>query len=75
VLHETGLRRGDAVRLGPQHVRDGVIRLSTEKTGTPIAIAMTDTLQRAIEAGRRGVLTFIVGAWTSERVRASFAIA
>jgi len=34
VLLYTGLRRGDAVRLGRQHVRDGVAQLATEKTGT-----------------------------------------
>src|ERR1700733_13902951 len=33
ILRETGLRRGDAVRVGPQHVIDGVLRLATEKTG------------------------------------------
>jgi (S)-mandelate dehydrogenase len=30
----TGLRRGDAARVGKQHVRDGVISMQTEKTGT-----------------------------------------
>ena len=34
VLLYTGLRRGDAVRLGRQHVRDGVATLKTEKTDT-----------------------------------------
>ena len=34
VLLYTGLRRGDAVRLGRQHVRDGVASIKTEKTGT-----------------------------------------
>jgi integrase len=32
VLLYTGLRRGDAVRLGRQHVRDGVATLRTEKS-------------------------------------------
>ena len=32
VLLYTGLRRGDAVRLGRQHVRDGVATLKTEKS-------------------------------------------
>ncbi len=34
VLLYTGLRRGDAVRLGRQHIRDGVGTIKTEKTGT-----------------------------------------
>ncbi len=52
VLRETGLRRGDAVRIGPPHVRGGVIRFATEKTGERVAIAITETLAAAIEAGQ-----------------------
>ena len=33
VLLYTGLRRGDAVRLGRQHVRDGIAQIKTEKSG------------------------------------------
>src|SRR5262249_20040066 len=33
VLYYTGLRRGDAVVFGRQHIKDGVARLVTEKTG------------------------------------------
>ena len=32
VLLYTGLRRGDAVRLGRQHVRDGIATIRTQKT-------------------------------------------
>jgi integrase len=32
VIAYTGLRRGDAVRLGRQHVRNGIAKLKTEKT-------------------------------------------
>ena len=52
VLRETGLRRGDAVRVGRQHVKNGVLRLPTEKTGERVAIAVSDILAAAIEAGR-----------------------
>jgi hypothetical protein len=38
VLLYTGLRRGDAVRLGRQHVRDGIATIKTEKTGTIVTI-------------------------------------
>jgi integrase len=61
VLRETGLRRGDAVRVGRPNVRDGVIRLATEKTGERVAILMSDALVEAIEAGPCGEMTFIVG--------------
>jgi site-specific recombinase XerD len=33
VLLYTGLRRGDAVRVGRQHVRDGIATIKTEKGG------------------------------------------
>jgi integrase len=49
-MRQTGLRRGDAVRLGRQHIRNGVIRLPTEKTGEMAIIAVSDQLQRAIDA-------------------------
>jgi integrase len=62
VLRETGLRRGDAVLVGPPNVRDGVIRLATEKTGERVAIRMSDALVEAIDAGPCGDMTFIVGA-------------
>jgi integrase len=59
VLRETGLRRGDAVRVGRPHVRDGVIRFATEKTGERVAIAVSSALAVALAAGPTGELTFI----------------
>jgi integrase len=59
ILRETGLRRGDAGRVGRPHVRDGVIRFQTEKTGERVAITMSGTLAEAIAAGPVGELTFI----------------
>jgi hypothetical protein len=44
------------------HVRDGVIRLMTEKTGQQVSIAVSDALVEAIKAGPIGDMTFIVGA-------------
>ncbi|HTZ67491.1 MAG TPA: tyrosine-type recombinase/integrase [Roseiarcus sp.] len=72
VLYETGLRRGDAVRVGRAHVRDGVIRLQTEKTSARVAIAISETLIEALEAGPVGDLTFIVGAHGKPLVKESF---
>lgn len=53
VLLYTGLRRGDASRLGRQHVRDGVITLRPEKGGPrgpqvviPILPALADVIAR-----------------------------
>ena len=40
----TGLRRGDAVRLGRQHVRDGIATLKTEKSGRPLKLRFRSCL-------------------------------
>lgn len=55
----TGLRRGDAATLGKQHVRDGVIALDTEKTGTRVTIPVLPELQSTLDAGPTGDLAFI----------------
>ena len=39
VLAYTGLRRGDVVRIGRQHVRNGVATLKTEKGGFVVEVA------------------------------------
>ncbi|CCJ07030.1 tyrosine-type recombinase/integrase [Methylocystis sp. SC2] len=59
VLLYTGLRRGDAARVGRPHVRDGVIRIQTEKTGEWVAIRIARGLAAAIDVGPVGELTFI----------------
>jgi integrase len=61
VLLYTGLRRGDAVLLGRQHVRDGVFRIKTEKTGTEIVAPILPPLAQSLVAGPTGDLHFIVG--------------
>ena len=63
VLLYTGLRRGDAVRLGRQHVRDGIASLKTEKSGGNVTVTLPilDALARTLAAGPRGHLTFIAG--------------
>lgn len=57
----TGLRRGDAARLGRPHVRAGVITIDTEKTDTRVSIPMLPELAATIKAGPVGELTFIAG--------------
>ncbi len=61
VLLHTGLRRGDAVRLGRQHIRAGTIK--TEKSGftVEVPIVIRPALQATLDAGPCGDLTFIVG--------------
>ena len=64
VLLYTGLRRGDAVRLGRQHVRDGVATLRTEKSQgeVEVTIPLLPPLIEALRAGPTGDLAFICGA-------------
>lgn len=61
VLLWTGLRRGDAVKLGRQHIKNGVAMLRTEKTGEPVAIPILPPLAKSIAEGPSGDLAFIVG--------------
>jgi integrase len=57
----TGLRRGDAVRLGRQHVRDGIATLRTEKTGVTVTIPILPALDEILQAGPCADLAFICG--------------
>ena len=56
VLLFTGLRRGDAARVGRQHERDGVVTLRMEKGGEQIVLTLPvlDVLRRTLEAGPTG---------------------
>lgn len=73
VLYATGLRRGDAVALGRQHVgRDGRARIKTEKTGHAISIPVTQHLVDVLRQGPTGDLAFITGANGKPLVKESF---
>jgi integrase len=72
LLLYTGLRRGDAVRVGRQHVRNGVITVRTEKTGEVVSIPMLAPLAASIEATKTGDLTFLVGEAGQPWVKESF---
>lgn len=63
VLLYTGLRRGDAVQLGRQHVRDGVATLRTEKSqgAVEVNLPILPVLQATLDAGPCGDLTYICG--------------
>jgi integrase len=72
VMLYTGLRRGDAVRLGRQHVRDGVATIKTEKTGTVVTIPILPILAETLAAGPCGDLSFIAGARGQPLAKQSF---
>lgn len=62
IIANTGLRRGDVVRLGRQHVRGGVATIRAEKTGVELFLPILPALAEAIDACPSGDLTFFVGA-------------
>ncbi len=63
ILLFLGLRRGDAVVVGRQHVKDGVISLRTQKTKQWVYLPVFKQLLESIEATPTGDLAFL----TTER--------
>jgi integrase len=63
VLLYTGLRRGDVMRIGRQHVRAGIATLRTEKGGEQITVTIPilPVLQATLDAGPIGQLAFVCG--------------
>lgn len=63
VIAYTGLRRGDLVRIGRQHVRNGVATLKTEKGGFTVTVTLPilPVLAATLAIGPCGALAFIVG--------------
>jgi integrase len=77
LLLYTGLRRGDAVLVGRQHVRDGMIVLRTEKhrkgkPGEQVAIPILEPLAASLAATRTGDLTYLVTDLGQPWVKESF---
>ena len=77
VLLFTGLRRGDAVVIGRQHVRDGVATLRTEKSqgGITVTLPILPVLQRTLDVGPIGELAFICGVRGKPFTKESFGTA
>lgn len=61
VLINTGLRRGDAVRLGKQHIRKGVATIQTEKTGMEVSIPLQQSFMALLRDSPTGDLALISG--------------
>jgi integrase len=61
LLLYTAQRRGDVLRMGRQHVRDGVLHVRQDKTGITLAIPTHPELRAILEATPSEHLTFIVG--------------
>jgi hypothetical protein len=65
VLLCTGLRVGDAARAGRQHVKDGELRLRTEKTHTWVTLRVLPRLKHALAVGPKGLDTEL--AWITQK--------
>ncbi len=72
LLLYTAQRRGDVVRLGRQHVRDGKLSLRQEKTGTALTIPVHPRLQAEIDRLPAGQLTFLQTAYGKPMTPAGF---
>lgn len=72
VLLYTGLRRGDATKLGPKHVKNGVFSIQTEKGGVWVTAPLLAPLVRSIETSPIGESTFIAGELRKPYSKAGF---
>jgi integrase len=59
LLLYTAQRRSDVVRLGRQHLRDGVLQVRQQKTGIPLTIPVHPDLAAVLEATPSDHLTFL----------------
>jgi integrase len=64
---ETTSRRGEIVRLGPQHVKNGRIRIERTHGSADVDIPMSPELQAACDAMPKAHLTYIVTAYGKPR--------
>ena len=64
---ETASRRGEVVRLGPQHVKDGRIRIARTHGSADVDIPISPELQAACDAMPKAHLTYIVTAYGKPR--------
>jgi integrase len=60
LLVYTGQRRGDVLKMGRQHIRDGVMQVRQDKTGAVLAIPVHPALQAILDATPGEHLTFLV---------------
>jgi integrase len=55
----TAQRRGDIIRMGRQHIRDGLMQVRQNKTKATLTIPVHPALQRVIDSTATGNLTFL----------------
>jgi integrase len=62
LLLNTVQRRGDVIRMGPQHVKNGLLNVRQTKTREHLALPILSELQAALDATANDHLTFLTTA-------------
>jgi integrase len=62
LLLNTTQRRSDVVRMGSQHIRNGLLNVRQQKTGAPLQLPIFPELQEAVNAMPSKGMTFLVTA-------------
>lgn len=60
MLLYTSQRRSDVIKMGRQHVKDGWMHVTQQKTDADLQIPILDELHRIIDASPTGDLTYLV---------------
>jgi hypothetical protein len=68
----TRQRRSDLVRMGKQHIRNGRIEVTQQKTNTKLAIPIHGDLQAVLDSTPSGHLTFLTTAYGQPFMPAGF---
>ena len=72
ILINTGFRRGDAVRVGRQHLKNKVIHLTAGKNNVKLYIPVLPALAEALEAGPVGEMSFLASQYGRPMTKESF---
>jgi integrase len=72
LLLYTGARRGDAIRLGRQMIKNGWLTFTAEKTGITVSIPVLPELQAELDRAPRGNMTFLLTAYGKPFTAAGF---
>lgn len=68
----TGVRRSNVVRLGSQHVKNGFLTFTTQKTTTPLQLPILPKLRAILDATPTGATTFLETAFGEPFTAAGF---
>jgi integrase len=72
LLLYTAQRRSDVIRMGRQHIRDGVVHVRQQKTGAMLAIPLHPALAAIIAATPSEHLTFLINRFAEPFTAAGF---